>query len=264
VPERPNGTVSKTVVVSDHRGFKSHPLRFFSGPTLDLRRFARFARDAAGDRRGRMDDVFALAANERLALADDLDGLTDEQWGQASLCEGWRVRDVVAHLVWPTETPMLKIMVKMAAKGFNFDKLADAAARADDRTPKELVAVLRENADSRFKPPGMGPEAPLSDVIVHGYDVRRPLGITYSVAEAPARVALDFLASKKAQSSMFHKKGLADGLRFEATDVGWSHGEGASVTGSAEDVMLALGARRVALAGLSGDGADTLRSRLAG
>ena len=38
-------------------------------------------------------------AGERTELADLLDTLTPEQWDAPSLCTGWRVRDVTAHLV---------------------------------------------------------------------------------------------------------------------------------------------------------------------
>ena len=46
-----------------------------------------------------MTDVWELVHAERAALAADLEGLTDEQWRTASLCDGWSVHDVAAHLV---------------------------------------------------------------------------------------------------------------------------------------------------------------------
>jgi len=46
-----------------------------------------------------MTDVWPLVHAERHALVDDLSRLTDEQWRTPSLCEGWTVHDVAAHLV---------------------------------------------------------------------------------------------------------------------------------------------------------------------
>src|SRR4051812_38025106 len=106
-----------------------------------------------------MTDVFAMVADERRGLADTLDRLDDAAWTQASLCEGWTVREVVAHLVWPTEISIPRILVEMVRRGFNFDRVADDVAKRETRPNAELVAALRANAESRFKPPGMGLEA---------------------------------------------------------------------------------------------------------
>ncbi|MFC7572105.1 maleylpyruvate isomerase N-terminal domain-containing protein [Klenkia terrae] len=44
------------------------------------------------------DELWRAAARERAALADDLATLTPEQWRRPSLCRGWGVEEVVAHL----------------------------------------------------------------------------------------------------------------------------------------------------------------------
>ena len=207
-----------------------------------------------------MHETFAMVASERRRLADDLDGMTDTQWTTASLCAGWQVRDVVAHLVWPTETSLPKMLLKAATKGFNFDKLSDEAARADSRSQHQLAEALRANADSSFKPPGMGPDAPLTDIVVHGLDIRWPLALELDIPDTPARVVLDFLLSPKATKG-FVKKGTADGLRFEASDVEWSRGSGSTVRGSTAVLMLSLAGRNAGLDELVGEGADAFRRR---
>ena len=209
-----------------------------------------------------MDETFAMAASERRRLADDLDDMSDTQWTTASLCAGWRVRDVVAHLVWPTETSLPKMLLKVATKGFSFDRLSDQVARGDERNHQQLASALRANADSRFKPPGMGPQAPLTDVVVHGLDIRWPLALGRGIPETPARVVLDFLLSPKATKG-FVKKGLVEGLRFETSDVEWARGSGGTVRGSAAVLMLALAGRDAALDELVGDGANEFRRRCA-
>lgn len=208
-----------------------------------------------------MTDMFELIAVERRATADLLDSLTDGQWESASDCAGWRVRQVVAHLVMPFSLSIPKMVVKLAARRFDFDRLADEWARNDRRSNAELVAVLRANAEHRFTPPGLGPEAPLTDIVVHTQDIARPLGIDRRVPDEASGVILDFLVSAKATRG-FLPKGLTDGLAITATDTGWRSGSGAAVTGTAVTLIRALTGRRQAFEGLHGSGVDVLRSRL--
>lgn len=207
------------------------------------------------------DAIFSMVAAERRRLADRLAKLTPAQWEAPSLCEGWRVRDVLAHLIWPLETSMVTIMAKLVLSGFSFDKVAAQAATADGRPPTAMLGVLRAKAESRFKPPGAGAQAPLTDVLVHGLDIRRPLGLDLDVDHRSLRASLDYLLTKSATRG-FVKSGVTEGLRFDATDVDWSGGAGLRVTGRAEDLLLALTGRRSALGMLHGDGADEFRARL--
>lgn len=50
-------------------------------------------------------------------------------------------------------------------------------------------------------------------------------------------------------------------LRLQATDTDWAVGEGAQVEGPIAALLLLLTGRRVALAQLSGPGADLIRGR---
>ena len=124
-----------------------------------------------------------------------------------------------------------------------------------------LADDLRKNAEHRFSPPGFGPEAPLTDLVVHGQDIRRPLGLAHHVPDDHARVALDLLVTPKAARG-FTKKGLLTGLRLEVDELGWSYGAGALVTGRAEPIMLTLTGRTVPLEELTGPGLDELRRRI--
>lgn len=208
-----------------------------------------------------MSDVFAMIAVERRRTADLLDGLSDDQWNTPSLCNGWRVREVVAHLSMPFTVSIPRLAIKMIAARGSFDTVADRFARADARSNAELVAILRSNAEDRFTPPGFGPEAPLTDIVVHSQDICEPLGIVRAIDDEPAAVILDMLASPKA-SRGFVRKDLLDGLRLTATDTGWTHGEGAEVSGTAASLIMTISGRRVAEDQLSGGGAAMLRSRL--
>jgi uncharacterized protein (TIGR03083 family) len=207
-----------------------------------------------------MVDVFDLITQRRQSLADELSGLTAEQWETPSLCAGWTVRNVAAHLAMPLEMGLPKMFVKILAAGFDFNKAADRIARTESRPGPELVEVLRTHAAKRFSPPGFGPEAPLTDVFVHGQDIRRPLGMGYSLPDDQARIILDLLVTPKAAKA-FSKKGAVDGLQFRATDLDWSHGNGAEVSGTAEALIMTLSGRASVIDELTGDGVATLRAR---
>jgi uncharacterized protein (TIGR03083 family) len=201
-----------------------------------------------------------MIAQERRTLADTLSGLDTRQWSTPSLCRGWTVHDVAAHLLMPLVTSVPRVLVAMARSGFSFDranvKLTAAVAR---RSNDEIVLGLRANADRQFKPPGMGYEAPLTDATVHGQDIRRPLGIHHSFDPEHLQRSLTFLAGK---SQGFVPKGLTDGIRFEATDFDWVGGDGAVARGPGESILLTMTGRRVAVAELEGPGVGTLRGRL--
>ena len=177
-----------------------------------------------------MADLYPLVVDERRRLAARLDTLTDEQWATPSLCAGWTVRDVAAHLVFPATTSKLRVIVPFAKSGFNIDKMTMQTVRADSRTGPELSAVLRKNAAHRFTPPGFGFEAPLTDVVAHGRDIGRPLALPADIEPQTRAAVLDFVVSKKARRA-FVARGVTEDLRFEATDLNWAHGSGPEVRG---------------------------------
>ncbi len=171
------------------------------------------------------------------------------------------MHDVVAHLVAPLEVSLPRFALAVLVAGGNFDRANDRVTRRLARRPfAELVDVLHRGADARFTPPGSGPEAPLVDVLVHGLDVRRPLGLRREVPHHRARTALTFLVGAPAG---FVPKGALDGLRFVADDLDWSHGTGPTVSGDADALLLACTGRTAALEFLRGDGAPVLRERIA-
>ncbi|TYP87995.1 maleylpyruvate isomerase family mycothiol-dependent enzyme [Blastococcus xanthinilyticus] len=204
-------------------------------------------------------DTFAEIAEERRELAALLSGLSAEQQAAPSLCSAWTVHDVTAHLVVPLEVSTPKFLLAMLACRGNFDRANVRVTREQARRPfAELVEVLHRKAGSRFTPPGAGPEAPLTDLLVHGLDIRRPLGIPRRIPEARLRTSLTFVAA-----GGFVGKGALRGLRFEAADLDWAHGSGPPVRGDAEALLLAMTGRTSALDRLDGEGVPLLRARLA-
>src|SRR5436309_1565152 len=122
-------------------------------------------------------DVWAEIAATRRETADYLETLDDQAWETASLCQGWKVKDVAAHLVMPLTVSVPRIMLKVAGNGFSFDKANDKLSRQiAATTPRaELIATLRAKAEKRFMPPRGTPEMPLADAVIHSSDIRRPL-----------------------------------------------------------------------------------------
>ncbi len=202
-----------------------------------------------------------MLAAERLALADRLDALTPDQWNIPSLAAGWTVRHVVAHVVMPFRYSRARIAVKFLFARGDFNRLADQVARADSKLPtSQLVDILRCNAENPFTPPGAGLEAPLTDLVMHTLDISRPLGLTVSRPADTTRVVLDSLMTQ--QSLKFFGLDLA-GIRLHTTDLDWAAGEGQEVCGTADDLILLLGGRPSAIAGLSGAGTRTLTEQRA-
>ncbi len=202
-----------------------------------------------------------MIADERRLTADMLEGLTAEQWDAPSLCDGWRIREVVAHLLMPFSVSLPKMALMLTRSGFDLNRVSDRFAKRDKRSNPELAAALRRDAGHRFTPPGLGPEAPLTDIVVHTQDIARPLGISRSIPTERAHVVLDFLMSPKATRG-FVRAGVTEGLTFTSVDTGWLHGSGSGVTGSAPDLILAIAGRQSAIDALSGNGVEILRSRL--
>lgn len=204
--------------------------------------------------------VLDLIATERRRVADLLEGLDDEQWATASLCDGWTVRDVAAHLTAGWRFPRLRF-ARLLVRHRGFDGAnAEAARILAGRPRSEIVADLRDNADNPFSPPIVGIVAQLADVIVHGQDIARPLGIAHDVDPSTVRPALDLSTSRKA--GLVSPTGHRRDLRFVTDDQDWSWGSGDTVHGSSTSILITLLGRRAGVDSLTGSGTDILRERL--
>ena len=208
-------------------------------------------------------DLWQLIAAERRTLAGQLEQLSPEEWDVPSLCGAWTVRDVAAHLVVPHIVTRRQFVGDLLRARGSFARANVAmTAREAVRPTEELLADLRRHADSRFAPPGMGPRAPLTDVLVHGQDIRIPLGIHDSRPAGAWVPVLEFLRSAKARRGFV--SGRQPDLRYVADDVAWAAGSGDVVAGPAADLALALSGRAARLDALHGPGVDALRVWVSG
>ena len=120
------------------------------------------------------DAMFDLVTQHRLALCDQVQDLSTEQWEAASRCEGWRVRDVLAHLVTVQDIATWRFVIGVVSIS-GFDRRVDRfALEYGARDPDQLIARYRELASNRVTPPFVGPIAPLADVMVHSLDIGEP------------------------------------------------------------------------------------------
>jgi uncharacterized protein (TIGR03083 family) len=149
----------------------------------------------------------------------------------------------------------------MLRNGFNIHKANSRVARQmAERPAEELADGLRTNAENPFRPPIVGYPGQLTDLQVHGQDMRRPLGLPHGLSLDRLRISLDFLVGGRAVG--FAPRRRLAGLRFETTDLDWSWGDGPILAGPAEALALAMTGRTVALGELDGDGVPILRNRL--
>jgi uncharacterized protein (TIGR03083 family) len=170
------------------------------------------------------------------------------------------VRDVVAHLTVTTRMTVPRLLRAAVLARGSFDRMAVdlAAQRAEAYPPDELVAQLRQSADSTRRFPGSTPRDPLMDLVVHGQDIARPLGRRHV---SPPDVVADCLAYVATNRFLGGPRRLA-GVRLISTDTGWTLGEGAELRGPDVDLLLVAAGRRVGLEALEGPGAAVVGARL--
>jgi uncharacterized protein (TIGR03083 family) len=209
-------------------------------------------------------NVWEAVDAQRLRVADMLDQLTDQEWHHPSLCQGWTVRDVAAHLTLQQVTwgEALRFMIKYRG---NTDRGIHESARerAVVLSTGQIIAEIRDMVGSRRHNFGVSYRETLIDALVHGQDIAVPLGRTLDIppdmaAEATTRMwTMRFPPPFPATRKM-------NGFRLVATDIDWSAGEGPDVHAPVCAIMLVSCGRLVALPELSGPGAADLAARLRG
>ncbi|WP_040790048.1 maleylpyruvate isomerase family mycothiol-dependent enzyme [Nocardia paucivorans] len=204
-------------------------------------------------------DIWAAIHTERAAVADELENLTDVQWAAPSLCGEWTVEQTLAHLTAAASTGRLRWIGSVLAARFDFDlhnrrRLAEQLGA----TPAETLARFRAVVPATTAASGHTP-AWLGEVVVHGQDIRRPLGLTRTPAvEAVTEVARFFAG----RDFTVNSRTTVRGLRLEATDGPFTSGSGPLVRGTTLALVMAMAGRAVYCDELTGAGVTTLRSRL--
>lgn len=186
---------------------------------------------------------------QRLALGEILRGLTPEQWEQPSLCHGWRVRDVAAHVI---SSPQLDWRATLRVLpglrfGYNGMILRDALRRGQ-AAPDEILDQFDRFAALRRGPATTTHVEPLLDVLVHTQDIVRPLGIGHPMPAEAAAVAADRARLLRMAA------GRLRGLRLAASDTPWERGSGELIEGPMEELLMLCTGREPRWERLSGAG----------
>ena len=201
-----------------------------------------------------MDTIQDMIAAQRGELVAVLDALPASGWDEPTLCAGWRVREVVAHVTMPFRYSGRRFVVELARSRGKFTQMADRVALRDAArmSPAELAAAVRSNIGHPWRPPGGGFEGALAHDVIHGLDITVPLGLAFAVPEERLRRVLPASATDKTVT--FFGADLA-GIEFRARDMNWTLGAGTPLTGAAADLLLAMCGRKLPAGRLSGEAA---------
>lgn len=186
-----------------------------------------------------VDQIWASVDAQRRGLADLIETFDTQQWMAPSLCDGWRVRDVAAHLTHSHMAP-LRALVEAAKSGFRFDPMIRRLGVEDPRSQSEIAAALRGMAGSRKKVPGTSVQQPMIELLVHGQDMAVPLGIDLPMPTDAAVEAAKRLGSMKFPINAVRQ---LDGVRLVATDADFAVGEGREVRAPIRDIVMILAGR---------------------
>jgi uncharacterized protein (TIGR03083 family) len=176
---------------------------------------------------------------ERAWLANLLESLPEAKWDRPSLCEGWSVRDVAAHLAL-SHARMRDVLWPAVRTGFRYNPMIRYSAVQSRLTHEEIVATLRGFVGSRKRAPFVSELEPLLDILVHTQDICVPLGIEHSMpVDAAAAVANRVLALR----GPMRLWNPPSGKRLVATDIDWSYGHGSIVRAPIQAHLLTLTGR---------------------
>jgi uncharacterized protein (TIGR03083 family) len=205
-------------------------------------------------------DTLAMVRAEREDLADLLAELTPDQWTHDTLCAGWRVRDVAAHVISYDD---------LTVPRFAKRRIVDARCSMDRFnalcidsyacfTTPDLVDLIHRRAQPRGYMAAFGGTIGLLDAMIHHQDIRRPLGRPRTIPIERLRTALQRSLYVPILCTAWRSRGL----RLIATDADWTHGKGMEVRAPGEALLMSLAGRRAAFNELNGSGSNTLLHRL--
>lgn len=199
---------------------------------------------------------WGVVHRERRALAALLSGLTSEQWEADSLCAGWTVKDVAAHVISAPQLRIRDLLGPMVRSRGDLNRLIYLDVKRRGQAPTETILRDFEEYDgSTFRMPG---SYPVTDVAIHTQDIVRALGLRHDM---PLEAALDAARVCLKMARMMGSQALVRSVRLVATDVDWSHGAGPVIQGPMQELAMLMAGRSADSALLSGDGQAMLAGR---
>jgi uncharacterized protein (TIGR03083 family) len=204
------------------------------------------------------EEYWARVRTMRVIVADMLESLTPHEWDAASLCDGWRVRDVAGHLALTPTITTWQLIAAAPRAGFNPNRINTfMARRAGSVPPAQIVSDLRQHAGDRTTAKVLDTRDSLFDVIVHSQDMAVPLKRPLPVPVEYVPMALQRVWT---MGWPFNAQRRLAGHTLTAADTEWSVGDGPRIEGTALDLLLLLTGRTSAVADrLQGPGVERLR-----
>lgn len=217
------------------------------------------------------DAVWAAIDDQRGRTADLLDRLTPEQWEHPSLCRGWTVRHVAAHLTLQQQgfRDVAGFVARhprtLRRETLNATIHDSAVIQAQVLSTPEIVSRVRDMIGSRRHNFFVTPLETLTDILVHSQDIAVPLGLDLAMRpHGSALAATRRWDTRGTWLATVNRRIPVDGYRLVATDTDWTRGQGPEVAGPIGALLLLLTGRAAALDQLTGEGADDLRSTVSG
>ncbi len=192
--------------------------------------------------------------------------LTDEEFDAPSLCEGWNVRDIYGHMGFGHTTSMGPFLLKLLSYKGNIPKGSFELSKrfVEGWTPAQIVefwdTVMVQQHPRRGIALLIKDHEGFLDHLIHNQDIRRPLGRPREIPEERLVAAMDVLPRIK--TPLFATKPVVAGLQLVATDIDHTVGDGPTIEGPAEAIIMAAAGRSAAFADLSGDGLEQLTDRV--
>lgn len=206
-------------------------------------------------------NLMSQARAEREDLRDLLAGLSPEQWRTPSLCAGWSVHDVVAHMLSYEELGARQLAERFLRGRLSVDRINDIGLREyATRTSAQLIEFLDDHLDPAGLTAGMGGAIALTDGMIHQQDIRRPLALPRTI---PAERLVPALRTALFAPTLLGVLRVRD-VRLVATDIDWTFGRGPEVRGTGEAILMTVAGRRAAVAELSGPGQARVAQRVGG
>ncbi len=189
------------------------------------------------------DTLWGHIDSQRSALCDLLDTFDEEQWRHPSLCEGWSVRDVAAHLTF-AQAGLGDVFVPLVKAGFRNNTMIRRTAVDSPLNHDEIISTLRGFVGSRRHVALVTEKEPLLDILIHSQDIAVPLGIDHPIPVDAAKVALDRVLQLNRRPLMRLGPRLS-GVRLVASDTDWSHGRGELIEGPIRWLLLYAAGREI-------------------
>lgn len=204
------------------------------------------------------DTLWGHIQTERRQLAETLGTLTEEQWAHDTLCAGWTVKDVAAHVISAPQLGMLKVtglFLRNLGRGYNAMIFRETKRMSERLSTEEILADFETYAESRKHVATTTSVEPLLDALVHHQDIVRPLGLRHDMPPEAAAVAADRV---RLLAFLMGTRRLVKSVRMVATDTEWARGKGPAIEGLMQELLMLCAGREPEMASLNGEGVEAL------